>query len=77
MGGRSDNAEGFEEKTHFVAGEGVERARHTVREHLQQGSVYERSECLVAGHVGRLFIRNFANLQDGALCKFAIGLIGP
>jgi len=77
MGSCSGNAEGFEEKTRLIAGERVERAWHTVLEHLQQGSAYELSECLVAGHVGRLFMRNFANLQDGALCRFTIGLIGP
>jgi hypothetical protein len=63
----SDNVERFEEETRLIAAGGVERARHTVREIFRQGRVYELSECLVAGPVGRLFVRNFANLQAGAL----------
>jgi hypothetical protein len=73
----SGNVEGFEKETRFIAARGVERAPHTVREHFQKGRVYELSECLVAGPVGRLFIRNFANLRAGAFCKFTIGLIAP
>jgi len=68
----SGNVEGFKEETHLItAGEGVERVWHTVREHFQQGRVYELSECLVAGPTGR------ANVQAGAFCKFTIGLVGP
>jgi hypothetical protein len=50
----------------------VERAWHTVHEHIQQGRMYELCECLVAGPVGRLFKRNFVNLQAGAFCKFTM-----
>ena len=61
----------------LISAGGVERARRTVREHFQKGRVNELSECLVAGPIGRLFIRNFANLRAGAFCKFAIGLMRP
>jgi len=37
----------------------------------------KRIECLVAGPVGRLFIRNFAMLQARAVWKFTIGLMRP
>jgi len=73
----SGNVEGCDEETRLIGAGGVERARHTVREHFQKGRVYELSECIVAGPIGRLFITNFANLQAGAFCKFTIGLVGP
>jgi hypothetical protein len=80
MDSYSGNVEVFEEETgetHLIAVGRVEKARYTDREPFQEGRVYELSECLVARPVGRLYIRNFANLQAGWICKFTIDLIGP
>jgi len=43
--------------------------------HFQKVRVYELSECLVAGPVGKLLIRKFAKLQAGAFCKYTSGLM--
>ena len=67
----SGNVERFGKEPSLVAAGGVERARHTFRERFQQGRVYDISECLVAGPIGRF------KSQAGAFCKFTIGLMRP
>ena len=62
----SGYVERLNEEIRLIAAGGVQRARHTSREHFEEGRVFKLSECLVAAPVRRLFITKFTKLQGGA-----------
>ena len=70
--GWKDAVATLKDSRNLISAGGVERARHTVREHFQKGRVNKPSECLVAGPIGRLFIRNFANLRAGEFANLRL-----